>query len=686
VRSSIALSGFDSPRRSADHVAARVVSDRVLSVGVRVVGVLTASLVTLGAWSSPALSETAGPTVVGSAGESPAGTLSNVAPVVRVSGNRLVDGSGAPLQLRGVNRSGLEYSCIQGSGFFDGPSDDASIAAMASWATDVVRLPLNEDCWLGINGNTKNAPYMGAVYRSTVQDYVKRLHARGLAVILDLQTGEPGTTPSGLKLEPMPDADHAGAFWSSVGRAFSGDHSAVFDLYNEPHDVTWSCWRDGCLMPSGWRAAGMQSLLNAVRSTGATNTVIVGGLGYSNDMSGWLANRPADPAGQLAVSFHLYNFTACGAVACWDAEVAPVAASVPVVTGELGENDCASGFVNPYMDWADAHRVSYLGWTWDTWDCSSGPSLISNYDGTPTAFGQGIRDHYLAEAAKSKDGAAVLPRASFFKYPADGSVAVSSLRLVTWTPVPSARGYYLVVGTTAGGYDLENSGVLGAGVTSYPLPDLPTGVDLHARLYSETAGSFAASSDITFRAAPGHATLTYPADGQADVDTERAFSWTPVADAQGYYLTVGTAPGRYDLANSGVLTGEVTSYSVPALPTATTLYARVYTEMDGAFTRYQDVKFTAVRGQAELTSPTAGGSAVTDPVSFAWTTVGAAVGYDLTVGTAPGGYDVVNSGSLPSTTTTYTAGAMPKHRRLYARIYTELNGSHVRQTNVTFTM
>lgn len=32
---------------------------------------------------------------------------------LRVSGNHLVDSTGATLQLRGVNRSGTEYACIQ---------------------------------------------------------------------------------------------------------------------------------------------------------------------------------------------------------------------------------------------------------------------------------------------------------------------------------------------------------------------------------------------------------------------------------------------------------------------------------------------------------------------------------------------------------------------------------------------
>jgi uncharacterized protein YbdZ (MbtH family) len=321
-------------------------------------------------------------------------------PELRVSGNRLVDAAGSPLQFRGVNRSGLEYACIQGWGFFDGPSDAASITAMASWGINVVRVPLNEDCWLGIN--TPYPAYAGANYRSTVQNYVQALHAAGLAVILDLQFVGPGTTSATGTLHPMPDADHAPAFWTSVATTFVSDKSVIFDLFNEPHDVSWSCWRDGCLLPQGWQAAGMQSLVNAVRATGATQPIIIGGLSYANDMTGWLANAPSDTLGQLAVSLHLYDSTGgCNTVACWDAQVAPVAAAVPVITGELGETDCTSTFINNYMPWADAHGVSYLGWAWDAWNCNSGPSLISSYDGTPTAFGAGMRSHFLSLADAS---------------------------------------------------------------------------------------------------------------------------------------------------------------------------------------------------------------------------------------------------------------------------------------------
>src|SRR5204862_8098937 len=73
---------------------------------------------------------------------------------LHVVGNQIQDGAGATIVLHGVNRSGTEYKCVQsGSSFFDGPSTDASVQAITTWPrVNTVRVPLNESCWLGING------------------------------------------------------------------------------------------------------------------------------------------------------------------------------------------------------------------------------------------------------------------------------------------------------------------------------------------------------------------------------------------------------------------------------------------------------------------------------------------------------------------------------------------------------
>src|SRR5438477_9827397 len=101
---------------------------------------------------------------------------------ISVSGNHLINGSGQTIRLLGVNRSGTEYACIQGWGLFDGPNGATSVAAMAAWHINAVRLPLNEDCWLNING--VNPTYGGTAYQSAIQSYVNLLHQYGLYAIL----------------------------------------------------------------------------------------------------------------------------------------------------------------------------------------------------------------------------------------------------------------------------------------------------------------------------------------------------------------------------------------------------------------------------------------------------------------------------------------------------------------------
>jgi hypothetical protein len=329
---------------------------------------------------------------------------------LEVAGNQLVAlGGGPPIRLLGVDRSGGEYMCV-GRGdttVFDGPTDAASIASIKAWHTNAVRLPLNEDCWLGING--ADPALSGAHYRDAVERFVAALNAAGLYVILDLHWAAPAGILA-TEQWPMADADHAPAFWRSVAHAFRSHHGVLFDLFNEPFIKSWPCWEHGCetsFADTGgqsvtYRTAGMQQLVNAVRSSGARNPIMLGGLAYASDESEWARYEPRDRDHQLIVSFHTYDFSGCNDQACWESTIAPLAATTPVVTGEFGEQGCTDSYALSYMSWADAHGISYLGWAWDAtdngWNCSSGPSLIVNYSGEPTAYGVGLQSHLAALA------------------------------------------------------------------------------------------------------------------------------------------------------------------------------------------------------------------------------------------------------------------------------------------------
>ena len=151
------------------------------------------------------------------------------APWIGVDGNRLVDGGGHTVRLLGVNRSGTEYSCRQGYGSFDGPSDAASILVMKRWQINTVRVPLNETCWLGINGI---APELGGeAYQRAIGAWVSRLEQAGLYIVLDLHVAAPGARQA-TGIIPMPDADHAPA---QVPRR-PGLHHVVVDRRDWPVD------------------------------------------------------------------------------------------------------------------------------------------------------------------------------------------------------------------------------------------------------------------------------------------------------------------------------------------------------------------------------------------------------------------------------------------------------------------
>jgi hypothetical protein len=297
---------------------------------------------------------------------------------------------------------------------------------MASWHINTVRVPLNQDCWLGDDGQPSGG-LTAAGYRDAVAAWVATLHDAGIVAVLDLHWSGPDGVPA--EGQRMMADDRSPAFWSSVAARFKDDHAVIFDAFNEPYsrffdggktfELTWACWRDGgCLAPQvndatddngkTFPIVGMQALVSAIRAAGAKQPIMLGGLDYANDLRQWLASRPADD--QLVASFHNYESQRCHTVACWDAEIAPVAAQVPVVTGEFAESDCTDKHVTSYMDWADGRGVGYLMWQWVVLQpneyanppCASFV-IISDVSGTPAApNGTALKAH-LAQLAGVKD-------------------------------------------------------------------------------------------------------------------------------------------------------------------------------------------------------------------------------------------------------------------------------------------
>jgi fibronectin type 3 domain-containing protein len=331
---------------------------------------------------------------------------------LHVSGNKILNAQNQVVPLHGVDKSGAEYECLSSQAVFDGPSDAQSVTVLQSWSINIVRLPINEDCWLGINGVAVG----GTAYQTAIINYVNLLKAANIAAIIDLQWVAPGTTLANQQT-PMPDADHAATFWTSVANTFKSNSSVLFDLFNEPYPdsnqdtpAAWACLSKGGTCPGvSYPVASMPSLVNAIRATGATNIIMSPGVQYTNTLDQWLANKPADPTGNLVASWHSYSDQICNNQTCWDSVIKPVMQSVPLIVGEIGERDCQDIYINPLMAYLDANGGNYLAWAWDTYDCSSFPGLITDYSGTPSNFGIGFYDHMLSLAGKTPPPPPAIP-------------------------------------------------------------------------------------------------------------------------------------------------------------------------------------------------------------------------------------------------------------------------------------
>jgi aryl-phospho-beta-D-glucosidase BglC (GH1 family) len=347
----------------------------------------------------------------------------------------------------------MEYTAIGGWS----PNDpfpqlvESNWAALHAWGVNTIRVPLNEASYLGLmcvnaSKQTQNAD-PGNNYKTRLKQVVNRATSEGLYVILDLHwtaPDDPLNAVNGVSAQcaagqnPVPDISHSIAFWTDVATNYRSYPNVLFELFNEPFNDQWynffnassettfQILRDGAQIDSyvpaynpgighEWQSAGLQSLTDAIRATGADNVILGSGINWTKNLSLWLKYKVNDPLHQLAAVWHAYPTygSAWGSECythpdpCDDRDYnyadAILAANYPVIVTEFGDRNTTgtvgAPFASTLLPKLDARGISYLGWTF-TAAQDTDNVLLKDNNGTPTdGYGVYVKAHYLCRAA-----------------------------------------------------------------------------------------------------------------------------------------------------------------------------------------------------------------------------------------------------------------------------------------------
>jgi Cellulase (glycosyl hydrolase family 5) len=239
-----------------------------------------------------------GPTATGTG--TPTASTPFVSNMPHAQGDHLVDSNGNLLTLRGAQiETSLNYIKQWNNG--ERPTNTLNSAVFNSmvhdWKMNAFRLPLS---------NWMYAKYT-AEYMSQVDQIVQEANSAGLYVILDLHDDKQSGSIYADKAAELPKTEDI-PFWKAIATHFKNNSMVMFDVYNEPKDPNWQVWLHGGGTFGGATAVGFQDLVDAIRSTGAKQVIVVepGSAGKHKGQSA-IGLDVAEESGWATVGNHSIN-------------------------------------------------------------------------------------------------------------------------------------------------------------------------------------------------------------------------------------------------------------------------------------------------------------------------------------------------------------------------------------------
>ena len=281
-------------------------------------------------------------------------------PWLATQGNRIIrTDSGDGVLLRGVNRSGLEYTEPGRRGFLAHAhlTRDEIGRICNDWHCNIIRLPFNQDFALRGRGEFSAEAYLEAL--DQVIDWAAEFGAYTLLCLQWLDADNPWG-PHREFIHPLPNAEST-RLWHVLATRYIGRPEVLYDLYTEPHDTSAAEWNQSA-----------QLLADAIWQQNSRALVFVSGVGWGFDLQGVFIQGP-----NVVYSTHVYKKWGPD----WDGAFGERARVDPVFAGEWG---CWNG----ELEWG-RNVLDYLGAAgigWAAWSWSDRPRLM--VEGETTDYGE----------------------------------------------------------------------------------------------------------------------------------------------------------------------------------------------------------------------------------------------------------------------------------------------------------
>jgi len=322
------------------------------------------------------------------------GEISHGLPPLRTAGNRIVDAlTGKLVRLRGINRSGLEYSEPAHGGFLTSASltraDTEEI--VSGWGANVIRLPFNQDWAMRGRGS-----FSAECYREALDQVISWAAALGAYTLLDLQWLDADTAFGHLsdnslnRVAPLPNSSSI-ELWATLAKRYREEPAVLFDIFNEPHaplkddlNPMYFVTADGTIETTEARDFGPEDwsrwadkITKTIREIHPSVLVWVSGLDWGFDLRGVQIDAP-----NIVYSAHGYPNRSRSQ---WSSRFGHICSDRPLFIGEWGGGDGD-------LKWG-LRLISYMrrvacGWT--AWSWTDLPKLVRDAmagDYTPTDFG-----------------------------------------------------------------------------------------------------------------------------------------------------------------------------------------------------------------------------------------------------------------------------------------------------------